>query len=344
MLDNWAHLLAPAVAFVATIVIGYIIRGILLGRLTHLAKKSKTHVDDIIVAIVRGPSIIWILILAVVVATRFYTFSAEVSDIVDKSLLVLGIISVTLVAANLAASLIQTYSCRLDTGLPVSSLTQNIAKIIIFAIGILLILAGLHVNITPLLATLGIGGLAVALAMQDTLSNLFAGFYISVAKQIRIGDYIKIESGEEGYVTDIHWRTITIRALPNNLILVPNEKLAKAIVTNFYLPAKELAVLVNLGVHYKSDLEKVEQVTIEVARSVMKEVQGGVPTFEPFIRYNTFGDSAIGFTVIMRGKEFVDQHLIRHEFIKRLQERYRTEGIVIPFPIRAVNYAQEKQA
>jgi small-conductance mechanosensitive channel len=103
-----------------------------------------------------------------------------------------------------------------------------------------------------------------------------------------------------------------------------------------------MAVLVNLGVHYGSDLQKVEQVTVEVAKEVMKEVAGGVPGFQPFIRYNTFGDFSINFTVILRGKEFVDQYLIKHEFIKRLHARYKKEGIVIPFPIRAINYEQEQ--
>jgi small-conductance mechanosensitive channel len=196
------------------------------------------------------------------------------------------------------------------------------------------------ISITPILATLGVGGLAVALALQDTLSNFFSGFHITVARQIKINDYIKLDSGEEGYVVDINWRTTKIKMLPNNVILVPNEKLTKAIVTNYCLPDKEMAVLVNLGVHYSSDLRKVEKVTCEAAREIMKEVVGGVPEFEPFIRYSAFGDSSIGFTVILRAKEFVDQYLIKHEFIKRLHERYKKEGIVIPYPIRTIHYEQ----
>jgi small-conductance mechanosensitive channel len=125
---------------------------------------------------------------------------------------------------------------------------------------------------------------------------------------------------------------------------VPNEKLAKAIVTNYYFPDKEMAVLVNLGVHYNSDLKKVEKITCEVAKEVMKTVTGGVPGFEPFIRYHTFADFSINFTVILRAKEFVDQYLIKHEFVKRLHERYAKEGIVIPYPIRAINNEQEKSA
>jgi small-conductance mechanosensitive channel len=99
---------------------------------------------------------------------------------------------------------------------------------------------------------------------------------------------------------------------------------------------------VDLGVHYDSDLQRVEKVTIEVAREVMREVKGGVPGFEPFIRFHTFGDFSINFSVIMRGKEFTDQYLIKHEFVKRLHARYAAEKIVIPYPIRAINYAQEK--
>lgn len=143
-------------------------------------------------------------------------------------------------------------------------------------------------------------------------------------------------------MTDVGWHMTRIRMLPNNTVLVPNKKLSKSIVVNYYLPDKELAVLVNLGVHYGSDLKKVEKVTCEVAKEVMREVSGGVPDFDPFIRYHTFGDFSVNFTVIIRAKEFVDQYLIKHEFIKRLHARYAKEGIVIPYPIRAVNYAQEK--
>ena len=103
-----------------------------------------------------------------------------------------------------------------------------------------------------------------------------------------------------------------------------------------------MAVLINVGVHYNSDLKKVEKVTCEVAKEVMKEVLGGVPGFDPFIRYHTFGDFSINFTVILRAKEFVDQYLVKHEFVKRLHERYAKEGINIPYPIRAINYDQEK--
>ncbi len=338
---NLFEILIPVGIFLVTLIIGFILRKIIIIRLKRLAAHTKTQVDDIVIDAVKSPLMIWVLMLAIYLALEFSKLPDNLVNIIGKLLLVLGIFSVTFVLANIAGKMIVIYSAKIDSALPVTSLTQNISRIIIFSIGILIILNSLGIAITPILATLGVGGLAVALALQDTLSNLFSGFHIAAARQIKVGDYIKLDSGEEGYVTDINWRSTKIRMLPNNVVLVPNEKLTKAIVTNFYLPDKEMAVLINLGVHYKSDLEKVEKITCAVAKEIMKEVVGGVPEFDPFIRYHTFADSSINFTVILRAREFVDQYLIKHEFIKKLHKRYTQEGLNIPFPIRAINYEQE---
>lgn len=339
--QNIKEILVPFVIFFGTLFFGILLRRFLFRRLTRWSANTKTQLHDIIIVSTRGPFVIWFVMLGLYFALESTRLPEELVGIVNKLLLVLGIFSITFVLANIASRLIKLYSSKVDSTLPVTSLTRNISRIIIFGVGILIILNSLGISITPILATLGVGGLAVALALQDTLANLFSGFHIIVSKQVRVGDYIKLESGEEGYVTDINWRTTQIRMLPNNMVLVPNAKLIQTIVTNYYLPDKELAVLVNVGVHYNSDLKKVEKVTCEVARQIMKEVTGGVAAFEPFIRYHTFADSSINFTVILRAKEFVDQYLVKHEFIKRLHERYAKEGIVIPYPIRAINYTQE---
>ncbi len=337
-----AEISMPLIIFLLVLLIGIIIKKIIFSRLLRWAKKSSTQLDDIIIGAAKSPFMVLCLMLALYFSLQFSKLPENIVQVMSKSILILGIISAVLVLANLLSGLIKFYASRIGSALPVTSLTQNIARIFVFSIGALIILNSLGISVTPILATLGVGGLAVALALQDTLSNLFAGFHITVAKQIRAGDYIKLETGEEGYVVDINWRSTMIKMLPNNLVLIPNDKLNKAIVTNYNLPDKEMAVLVDLGVHYKSDLEKVERITCEVAKSVMANVSGGVSYFEPFIRYHTFGDSCIKFTVILRAKEFVDQYLIKHEFIKRLHKRYIQEGINIPYPIRAINYEQEK--
>jgi small-conductance mechanosensitive channel len=214
---------------------------------------------------------------------------------------------------------------------------ELVTKIVLITVGGMLILDNLGVSLTPLLTTLGIGSLAVAIALQDTLGNLFAGLHIKADRPIAVGQFVRLDSGDEGYVERIGWRSTRIKMLPNKTAVVPNSKLVQSTIINYDLPDPELAVLVEVGVHYDSDLKKVERVTCEVAREVMRAVPGGMPEFDPFIRYHTFNQSSIDFTVILRARTFVDNYLIKHEFIKALQEKYRAEGIVIPFPIRTVH-------
>ncbi len=212
-------------------------------------------------------------------------------------------------------------------------LFNRLIIIIIFTIAVMLILRYFNIEITPFIAGLGIAGLAVALALQPTLTNFFAGLQIVSAEPFRIGDYIEINE-LRGYVEDISWRHTTIRTLANNRIIIPNSKLIESIIINNNRPAREMSVLVQVGVDYKSDLKEVEKITIDVARQIQKTVDGAVKDFEPLIRYHTFADSNINFTVILRVKEFVNKYLIKHEFIKALKERYDKEKIEISWPVR----------
>jgi small-conductance mechanosensitive channel len=216
-------------------------------------------------------------------------------------------------------------------------LTQNIASLVVVGVGLLVLLNSLGVSITPLLTALGVGGLAVALALQDTLSNLFAGFYISLAGQVRPGDYVKLDSGQEGYVSDITWRSTALKALPNNLIVVPNAKLAQAILTNYHLPEKRMSLLVPISVSYDCDPEEVERILVEEALAGAKDIPGLLADPAPFVRFIPgFGDSSLDFTLICQVAEFVDQYLAQHELRKRIFKRFRAEGIEIPFPIRTI--------
>lgn len=261
----------------------------------------------------------------------------------QKFLAILAIVVGTVIAARIAVRLVKKYTRKERGLLPSISIFTNLTRVVVFTVGFLVLLQTFGISVTPILTALGVGGLAVALALQETLSNFFAGLHILVSKQVRPGDYVQLESGVEGYVTDVSWRNTTIRSLPNNMVIIPNARLASAIITNYNQPEPEMAVLVQVGVGYESDLKKVERVTLEVAKEVMREVEGGIPSFEPFIRYHTFADFSINFTVILRAREFVDQYLIKHEFVKRLQKCYQKEKIEIPFPIRTVHLKQRTQ-
>ena len=321
----------PAAVVLITVLAGYLARNLFFRRMLHWGKATRSRSDDIIINAVKGPFLVWWLILGISIALEVTTVPHHLSVLLGKILMVLGIGSVTFTCADIAVGLIRTNAGRLEkTALPITSLTGNIARVAIFSLGLLLILNSMGISIVPVLATLGVGGLAVALALQDTLASFFAGFHIIFSKQIKIGDYIKLDSGMEGYVTDINWRTTSIRQLSDNLVLVPNAKMTQAVITDYCLPGKELSFSVELTVDYASDLEKVERATRETAAGVMREVKGGVPGSVPGVAFQSLGDTGIGVSVSLRCGEFTDQAPVRHEFIKRLVKRYREESICIP--------------
>ncbi len=279
---------------------------------------------------------LWSFLFVLYILSEELKLPVSLRLIKDKALWVVFILSLSLLTSRLVALLLRMYMNRYRQEMPAVSLVVQASKVLVLLVGVIIALDKIGIAITPILTALGVGGLAVALALRDTLENLFAGFHVLASGHIKVGDYIRLEGGEEGFVEDITWRNTVIRQPSNNLIIVPNSKLSSSIVINFHKPDSELAVIVPVGVSYDSDLEKVERITIEVAKEVQREVEGAVPDFEPFIRYTAFGDFSINFNVILRAKDVPSQHVLRHEFIKRLKRRYEEEGIKIPFPIREV--------
>ncbi|RMG58120.1 MAG: mechanosensitive ion channel family protein [Deltaproteobacteria bacterium] len=335
---EWKSYLLFTLAFAVIYLAGFFLRGFIFTRVRSLAHKSRWTLDDKILDILEKYYLPLIIVISIFISLSIVQIPEQGRAFFEKLAEVIFLGTVTFAAARFGGVYVDRISEKTGGRLPSTSLLENVVKGVILVIGFLIITSALGISITPLITALGVGGLAVALALQEPLANLFAGFYINLTGKIRKGDYIKLDSGEEGHVEDITWRYTYVRALGNNLFIIPNTKVSSAIVTNFDLPESNLSVLVQVGVAYDSDLEKVEQVTIEVAREIQKDLPGAVDDFEPFIRYHTFGDFSINFTVILRAKTFVDTFLIKHEFIKRLHKRYEKEGIVIPFPIRTVQF------
>jgi len=335
-----AWIYAP-ILFLLWLIVFYTFKGLLFRKLRNWSEKTTTKWDDFLVSSLDLPLNIVILSGGLAFLEWLLPLLADIDRAALLAVKILTIVAVFFFLDRLIAESLRLFSARVSTVDLSRGLIQGMVRLVVLSLGFLVVLDTAGISITPFIASLGIGSLAIALGLQETLANLFAGFFILADQPIRVGDFIRLETGEEGYVTDIGWRNTRIRMLPNIVVVVPNNKIISSTIHNYYLPDKEIAVLVQAGVHYSSDLAKVERVTVEVGREVQKKVQGAVPEFEPFIRYHTFGDSSIDFTVILRVKEFVDQYLLKHEFIKALHERYQKEGIVIPFPIRTLDISPQ---
>ncbi|MGW1255433.1 mechanosensitive ion channel family protein [Streptomyces sp. NPDC002513] len=328
-------LILAGIALAAGLLAAFLLR-MLLRWLGRHATRTKWSGDDVIVAALRT-MVPWAAVAGgAASAAAVLPLTRTVQHHVNQTLSVLLIFVTTLTAARVIAGLVRAVTQSRSGVAGSATIFVNITRIVVLAMGFLVMLQTLGISIAPLLTALGVGGLAVALALQDTLANLFAGIHILAAKTVQPGDYIRLSSGEEGYVVDINWRQTTVRQLSNNLVVIPNGQLARTNMINYTRPEQQLTVLVQVGVGYDSDLEHVEKVTAEVVAEVMTEITGALPDHEPAVRFHTFGDSRIGFTVILGVGEFSDQYRIKHEFIKRLHKRYRAEGIRIPAPTRTV--------
>jgi len=314
MWPPWAVPLAWNVAIVVlSYVAGHLLRLLVGGRLARLAARTKADWDDALVVEVARRVPLWTVLFGIYLTLGDWPVSIEHREFALRVIAALGVLSGTFAVSAVAARVVSSYGFRAAPGVPVSALSQNVVRGVVVSLGLLVVVRSFGYDITPYLTALGVGGLAVALAVQDPLSNFFAGVFMSVSGQIRISDYVKVDPGAEGYVADFNWRSTTIRTLGGNLVIVPNAKLAQATVTNYHQPTREVAV------------------TVDVASQVMRDVDGGVKSFVPFVRFTTFAQTSVNGIVTMRAREFSDQFFITHEFMKRLHVRFADEGIVIPF-------------
>jgi small-conductance mechanosensitive channel len=333
----------PVATALGCMLILLIIRFVLFRILRAWAEKTTSKLDDIIINSTKNPSILFAAALGLHIGLSFSEIPDKHMVYIGRILHVLIILSVTVAGATLAGRLFRNYVQQSNIPIPTTGLAYGILKGTIFVIGFLIILTDLGVSITPLITALGVGGLAVALALQDTLANLFAGVHILLEKSLRIGDFVKLETGQEGYIDDITWRTTRVRMLPNNMVVIPNSKLAQSVVTNYYLPEKRMSLLISISVSYDADPEEVERILVEEAKKGTVTIPGLLADPAPFVRFIPgFGESSIDFTLICQVAEFADQYLAQHELRKRIFRRFKEAGIEIPFPQRTVHVKEEK--
>ncbi len=301
-----------------------------------ITAKTKTTLDDELLETCHKPIYIGILLIGGYYATETLKILTIYKAPIETLFVIAGVGLGTWTLIKIVDTFVMHHTTKDKTSRAQKTVflsLKGLINIFIYLMGLFIILNYFKVEITPLIASLGVAGLAVALALQSTLANYFAGLYISSDRSIKIGDYIELENGGlKGHVEKIGWRSTQIRTLPNNLVIIPNAKLSEMIVTNYSDPTEELSFSVNCGVGYDSDLEKVEKITIAVAKKTLKSVDGGVEDYEPLMRFKNFGDSNIEFSIILRVKEFVSQYKMKHEFIKALTKEFRKNKIEIAFP------------
>jgi small-conductance mechanosensitive channel len=322
----------PALAFVLTVVGGLALRAALLAAARRWAQPGSSLAA--LAEASRMPSLLWVLVLGLWAALEVSELERRFAHPLSLLLKSAVIISITITAAGLLETIIRRSGERQALGAVVTGLGQAVTRVVVLLIGALVLLSSLGIQITPMLTALGVGGLAVALALQDTLSNLFAGIHLLADRPIRVGNYVKLAEGVEGFVTDIGWRSTRLRTLANNTVVIPNKKVAESTITNYDMPEAFSGVSVKVTVDYSVDPDRVERVLTEEAGRATREVPGMRSEPVPIVRLIPgFGEVGLEFTVICQVATIGDHPLAEHELRKRILRRLHAEDI--PVPIRA---------
>ncbi len=333
LMNTW---FIPAIIVFIGIVLGMIFKQVIHTRLKKAALTSEWEGDDIILHAVESQIVLWFFWAALSLALRDVEIAEPFGLYISNFLIIILMASITHAAAKLIVGLLDLWSKKQGGGFPSTTMFTNFVWITVYSIGLLVILDALNISIAPMLTALGIGGLAVSLALKDTLTDVFAGLHILLSKKVQPGDFVSLDSGEMGYIQNITWRNTKMLERTNNIIHIPNTKLSKAVIKNYDSGDPSFSVKIPVGVGYDSDLDVVERVVMEVANDLHQYMDEMNKQSTPSFKFRGFGQSSIDFMVYFRGNKYGDQNPIIHEFVKKLHKRFNEEGIEIPFPIRTV--------
>ena len=300
----------------------------------RVTRASHRDLDEALAGALRGPVVLLVFAQALFFALRTLSYLGPHRPRVDQVWVAATVAVVTFATQRIVSRLLTWYTGRSSvTGGRLDSrsapLVRRAAGVVIVLAGAMIVLDTLGIQISPLLAGLGIGGLAVALALQPLLANLFASSYMLSDASVRVGDHIEVAGGPAGRVEDIGWRATRLRNADNNMVIVPNSLLAGSVVTNYSAGDPTMDARVELGLPYTADLARVAELLTAEARRVRDEEPGAAPGSEPVVCFTRFADANIEVVVRVRAQSFADAAALRHVLMQRMHARLIAEGIAV---------------
>jgi small-conductance mechanosensitive channel len=339
----WRHpRLAEALVSAAILAGGYVaarVISFLVGRLlSQAAARTTTTLDDRLLGALKRPLTYALFLVAAFVAVHRLSIPAPWMTRIDNALFALGVVLLGLALMSAYGILLSWYT--LESRYAESSalarefgpLFSKLGKIFIGLIAVITVLQHLGVNVASLVVSLGVGSLAVGLAAQDTLANMFAGFTLMVDRPFKIGDRIRLSTGELGDVETIGIRATRIRTLDETLLVVPNSILVKERLVNQTLPTRQVTTRIDVGVAYGTDLASAKGVLVECAFSSRYVVKERVP----LVLVTRFADFSIQLLLIFWARDYAEQGLAQTEVYEEIDRRFRERGIEIPYPVREI--------
>jgi small-conductance mechanosensitive channel len=262
--ERLIELAQPLAIFGVALVLLWIVRRVALGWLRRKAATEES-LAAVFADTIRIPSLFWCLAGAIAIALRYAELTERQVRAAGVWIVIFVIVSLSLAAAAAAVRMITLYGRRRQVPFAVAGLSRTLTYVFVLSIGAMVLMHYLGLDIRPMLTALGVGGLALALALQDTLANFFAGVHILAEEPISVGHFIRLSSGEEGTVIDIGWRTTRVRTGSNNIIVIPNTKITSGILINFSLPEARAVVEIPVVAGRDADAARVREIVLEEA-------------------------------------------------------------------------------
>jgi len=310
---------------------------VLMKRFTKEARKrAKVNLDEKVVPAIRRPIMYLIVIagfyLAVMNVSALTPYKTVIMPAIAAVSIAFGALLVLRVGNALLTWYTESRAPRTEAVYTdVMPTVQKVWKLLVIIIALVMALGQAGIEIGPLVTSLGIAGLAVALAFQDTLANFFAGLYLTTNRPIKRGQFIKLDTGQEGYVESVDWRNTKLKSAGGQVIIVPNVKASQAVITNYHEPAKKYPFLVSFLIRPDTDLEKVESIAMDVAKKAVKATPGADNDYPPLFRVSEVNEYGVKVSVIVQVNEYSDQFLLKHELLKEMLKKFRKEGIELTF-------------
>lgn len=348
------HIVIAFIIILSSYIIGKILKYLLKFISKYISSRTKNTLDDQIINEARKHITLLCVLLGIYFAIQelykaILPTDTTTSQILKYSEIVLYIVAV-LAIARFVSRLIETIfkwymdevsdRTRSNVSATIAPLTNKLIRVVIFLIGIIVILDHFGINIGSLLVSLGVGSLAIALAAQDTLANMIAGFVIMLDRPFRVGDRIQLPTGETGDVVEIGLRSTRILNFDNNYIIAPNADLIKSKIINYAFPFESIRAFVDVSVAYGTNIEKAREVLLNLANShpdVLKE-----PMPEVFVI--DLAPYGIVLRLNTRTDEFKKKWVVETSLRELIYKKFQEEGIVIPLPQQIVKIVNEDES
>ena len=345
--ELWARGIIAAIIVVAFWVLSRIVKTMLhfLGK--KIFAKTETVLDDRILDVVLTHVNPLMLLIGLGIATREIRKGApaseltvnQVLDYAESILYILVVVVVVKILLGIVRVIIDWYLDNIslegtsDLKRTLGPLTSKVVNILVGMVAVIIILDHFGINIGSLLVSLGVGSLAVALAAQETIANMIAGFVILVDRPFRVGDRIELATREIGDVQSIGLRSTKILNFDSNVIIIPNGELVKSHIVNYSYPLRPMKVQVSVGVAYGTDPARVRRILLDIARQHPDVLKDPAPE----VHFTSMKDSSIEFTLVARSADYTKRFAAETAMREQIYLTLNKEGIEIPFPQQVVH-------